>query len=310
VSADIIGVRFVDPLPPAPPELIPGFLPMSGTTLIAGPTNVGKSLLAIEIASAVTTGQPLWGHLKPVRRLQNVRYLLGEHQTRTIHELYHLTGLPMGKHGRIIGPDCLPKTKAIVGKNGTDADVLDEYRKLLAGAELLIVDPLTAFVSGANVENDNSAMRATVDALNLLGSENGAPVIVLGHFGKPQEGADGEEVHRGSYATRGASSTEDAFENVFYLTEKDDWFELRNRKRKGVQPKPMKLHRDKTTRTHSLLVSSRPTIEIEQGRFNTTMRKVLKVGVSATEAVKVVAAVHNISESTAWRWHRAGKSAA
>jgi len=298
------GVRFIDPLEAAAPELIPGLLPAEGATYVCGPTNVGKSLVAIEIASALTTGQPLWGYLRASRRIGRVVYLLGEHAAVTVHKLYHHTGLPMGPGARIIGPHQLPVPKHVVTRGELDASAMAQYRERVAGAELIIVDPLAAFISGANAENDNAAMRHLVDAFSLLGQEQGAPVLILGHFGKPTTTKEGGEHTRATYASRGASSAEDACTTVFYLAQDGANYVVRNRKYKGETPKPYVLTRNPATMTHTLLTSNRPNKEAQAIAFRGRLDKALTSGVDKTSAVRVVAALEGISETTAWRWLR------
>jgi len=297
-------VRFIDPLEAPAPELIPGLLPAEGATYVCGPTNVGKSLIAIEIASALTTGRPLWGHVRASRRLEHVVYLLGEHAAATVHKLYHHTGLPMGPEARIIGPHLLPVPKHLVTRGEPDLKALALYREQVEGAELIIVDPLSAFISGANAENDNAAMRHLVDAFSLLGQEQGCPVLILGHFGKPTTTKEGGEHTRTTYASRGASSAEDACTTVFYLAQDGANYVIRNRKYKGETPKPYVLTRNPATMAHTLLTTSRPNKEAQAIAFRGKLDKALTTGVDKTHAVKVLAALEGVSETTAWRWLR------
>ena len=296
------GVRFIDALPPAPPELLPGLLPIDGVTLISGPTNIGKSLLAIEIASALTTGTLLWGHLPAEHVVNQVVYLLGEHTTGTVHRLYHVTGLPMGPFARIIGPDLLSEQKHVVCRGELNSEALERYRQYTHEAEFVIVDPLSAFVSGANAENDNAAMRHLVDAFSLLGQENHCPVLVLGHFGKPtRDQKSGKETHRFSYASRGASAAEDACPTVFYLrADEGETFRLHCRKYKGETIKDRLLLRNTATKVHTLLVSSRPQAEAQHVVFRQQVEQAMASGIEKTIAVKAVASLAGVSERTVW----------
>jgi RecA-family ATPase len=298
-----IGVRFIDDVPPHPPELIPGFLPADGVTLISGPTNIGKSLLAIEVASALTTGSPLWGHLPVHHKIKRVAYVLGEHTASTVHRLFKVTGLPMGRDARIIGPEHLPVNRHLVVKGEPQSEAIEHYEKLVAGSELIIVDPLSAFIAGANAESDNTAMRNLVDQFQWLGIQNHAPALMLGHFGKPTKQKDGSEEHRTSYASRGASSAEDACPSVFYLNEEvGQSFRLTCRKYKGQTPPKRILLRNEATKVHTLLVSKRPTIEAQRIQFRNRVQVVTAKGVDKTAAVTSVAALDGLSMSTAWRY--------
>jgi hypothetical protein len=259
--------------------------------------------LAIEIASALTTGRVLWGHLRATRRISRVFYLLGEHTTGTVHRLYHHTGLPMGPEARIIGPHVLPIPKHLVARGERDEHSFEQYAERVVGAELIVVDPLAAFISGANAENDNAAMRHLVDAFSLLGQRNECPVLVLGHFGKPTADKDGNERARTSYASRGASATEDAFTTVFYLARDGANFVLSCPKYKGETPQPYRLTRGPTL-THTLLMTSRPNVETRMIAFRAKLDKVMAAGAEKTPAVRILAALEGVSEETAWRWLR------
>lgn len=297
----MVGVRFVDPLPPTPPELIPGFLPAEGTTYICGPTNVGKSLIAIEIASALTAGRPLWGQLPATRRINRVCYLLGEHTTGTIHKLFKFMGVPMGADAYIVGPTDLPAGKQLVQRGELQQQTWLDYRAIVEGSELLIVDPLAAFISGANAEQDNAAMRHLIDGFSKLGQENGCPVILLGHFGKPHTTADGQDHYRRQYASRGASSAEDSVETVYYLQAEAGLYSLTCAKYKGETPDKRLLMRDRSCR-HTLMVTNRPNVEAERVRFVGEVARLEAIGLDHADAVKAVAEIRQVPLRTARRY--------
>lgn len=207
------------PLPAEPPDLIPGVLPAAGTLGIVGETNVGKSLLALEISSSLVTGQPLWGALEPTKTVNRVVYFLGEHTKRTIQELYHLTDLPKEGDIRLIGPEDLANGlgKGVVVNGAQQQKVIDWFSELAQGAGLVVFDPLAAFVQGHEAENDNTIMRTLVGSLSLVAERNGAACVVLSHMGKPRIDQNGQAHQRTSYAMRGASAQEDALTHVLYF---------------------------------------------------------------------------------------------
>ena len=310
-NSGAVGIRFIDPLPPEPPELVQGLLPADGVTLISGPTNIGKSLVAIEIASALTTDTALWGELKAKRKIRRVVYLLGEHTAGTVQRLYKITGLPMGREARIIGPEQLPTDRHLIVRGEVNSETVEQYQQLVAGAELIIVDPLSAFIAGANAENDNTAMRNLVDAFQKLGVLNKAPVLVLGHFGKPARDINGNEEHRTNYASRGASAAEDACPTVYYLkADEGQTYCLSSRKYKGVTPPKRVLLRNDATKVHTLLTSNRPNIEAAKIQFRAKVEQVMAAGLDKTAAVKAVAALEDIKPRTAWNYVNVGVGAA
>ena len=90
-SLEEVAVQITADIPEADPDIIPGLLPKAGQLVIAGETNVGKSLVALEICSALTTGQPLWGEdkLTPLIRAKRILYVLGEYYNEVIQRLWH-----------------------------------------------------------------------------------------------------------------------------------------------------------------------------------------------------------------------------
>lgn len=210
------GVLAWGELPPESPELFPGLLLANGATGIVAPKETGKSLISLEIESSLLTGEPLWGDILPTVRVNRTVHFLGEHSSEVLQGLYHRTGLPHSGDLRIFGPEHLRDYKVLVSNGVRRQRAIDHQKRLVDGAGLVVYDPLTAFIQGQGAENDNVAMRALVDTMIDVAQSTGAAVLVLAHQGKPQM-VDGVEVSRTSYATRGASATEDAFTAVHYL---------------------------------------------------------------------------------------------
>jgi hypothetical protein len=77
---EAIAVPLISPPEVGPVDIIPGLLPRRGELVVAGPTDIGKSLMALEICSCLVTGQPLWGHLTPTLQAKRILYILGEHR--------------------------------------------------------------------------------------------------------------------------------------------------------------------------------------------------------------------------------------
>ena len=258
-------------LPDEPPDLIPGVLPSAGALGIVGETNVGKSLLALEISSSLVTGNPLWGGLKPTRTVDKVVYFLGEHTKRTVQELYHLTGLAKEGNITLIGPEDLAKGlgKGVVVNGIVQQRVVDWYSELSKGAGLVIFDPLAAFVQGHDAENDNAIMRALVSSLTLVGERSGAATLILAHMGKPRIDQNGQAHQRTSYAMRGASAQEDSLTHVLYFKsarladQQSDIYELVSRKFKGQSDKG-KMFLVRNNKRHTIIDGERPTVVVKK----------------------------------------------
>ena len=308
---DEVSASIYDDLPAEPPDLIPGVLPSSGTAGIVGETNVGKSLLALEIASSLVTGSPLWGMIEPNKTVSKVVYFLGEHTKRTIQELYHITELPKEGNIRLIGPEDLAKGlgKGVVINGILQQKVIDWFSELAKDAGLVIFDPLSAFVQGHDAENDNTIMRTLVGSLSLVGERNGESTLILAHMGKPRIDQNGQAHQRTSYAMRGASAQEDALTHVFYfrrntmVDQQQATYELTSRKFKGQSDRG-KIHllRDPKTYRHSFLNGDRPVV---QAKKINTVNRMAQLAMehpewTKTDLVDKIASEQRIGSRTVW----------
>ena len=306
-----------DPLPNETPFLIPGLLPENGTAAIVGETNTGKSLIAIEIASSLLTGEPLWEGIRPNRTIEKVMYILGEHTCSTLQGLYHRTQLPHAGQFHLIGPEHLHPYKALVIGGVQQQIAVDRLTKWCEGAQLIVFDPLAGFVQGQSAENDNATMRTLIDSMTLIASKVGAVSLILHHAGKPKMDDSGQEVRRTVYASRGASSIEDALAHVLYLRKSIavkqqgdvEKYDLAIRKMKGNPSTDVfKLERDPDTKRNRLL-SAKP-IAKEGCTLDEKMMiagKIQRVrennpGFGMDTAIKVVADAEGYAVATIKRW--------
>lgn len=262
-----IAVRMNGPIKDGPPDLIPGLLPKQGQLVIAGETNVGKSLISLEIIAAVTAGAPLWGDLHPTSRVGKVLYVLGEHYVEVIQRLLQVTKLQVPDTVFLVGPEQLMYDKWLVSRGQPNVQAINKFVKWAKGCELIVFDPFSAFVNGIDVENDNVQMRLVLDTMSLIAQSAEASCIVLAHQGKPTMNQFGQEFKRKSYAIRGASAIEDAATNIFYFDHASNEsveretggkvYELVCRKYKGQAPPKFTLLRNTETLTHQL-ISDKP----------------------------------------------------
>lgn len=309
-SIEEIGDPITSPIPPGSPDLIPGFLPSSGQLLIAGSTNVGKSLVALEVCSSLITGSPLWGSLQPTHQVDRIIYILGEHYNEVIKRLWLHTGLPMTDQVILLGPEQLALDKWLVSNGKLNPLAEEKLIKWTEGAGLIVFDPLAAFISGAEAENDNVQMRLLLDRMSYIAQKSEAASLILAHQGKPSIGKDGEESVRKSYAIRGASAVEDAATNIFYMnriegnaavaeTVNSKVFSLKCRKYKGESVDEFKLVRNPVNLTHTLL-GNRPFVEVRRIELQSKIGRLAlqHPNLSTIEIIRILAATEGVSEST------------
>lgn len=314
-SLEDVAIRITDPVTDGPPDIIPGLLPRQGQLVIAGETNVGKSLVALEIISSLTTGTPLWGELHPTMQAKKVLYVLGEHYDAVIQRLWQKTQLPLGDKVFLLGPEALGYDKWLVGAGKPNLLALEKFKKWTDGCDLVVFDPLSAFLTGAeNAENDNLVMRLVLDSMSTVCQANGAACLVLAHQGKPMMDPKGQEHARKSYAIRGGSSVEDAATNIFYMgaaekspstqVAKGSIFDLRLRKYKGEAPANYRLLRDPATLTHTLLGEGTPYADVIKYELNAKVARLQAAmpDFNYRTAVRVVAACEGKPEETVKRW--------
>ena len=271
--------------------------------------------MALEICSTLTTGQPLWGELYATQQAKRILYILGEHYPDIIKRLWAHTKLPMTDEVWLLGPEQLGYDKWLVAKGVPNAVAIQKLIKWSEGADLIVFDPLAAFVTGVDAENDNVQMRLVLDSMSLISQAVGASCIILAHQGKPMMDKFGQEHNRKSYAIRGASAVEDAATNIFYMGKAEGTstasekvgdskiISVRRRKYKGQAPEEYRLLRDKNTLVHTLL-GNRPFIEVRKMEVQSKLARLqtahpeMKNG----EAIKVLAAIEGLSDDTIRRY--------
>ena len=304
-----IATRLTADIPAGPEDLIPGLLPRQGQLVIAGETNVGKSLTALEIVSCLTTGEPLWGELEPTRQLKKILYVLGEHYVEVIQRLHRVTKLPMTDQVFILGPEALGYDKWLVTSGRPNIPGIDKFKRWADGVDMIVFDPFSSFVCGTDVENDNVAMRLALDSMSLIAQTAGASCLVLAHQGKPMRDQYGGEHHRKAYAIRGASAIEDAATNIFYLAKDDGTsraaakdglvLTMKCRKYKGIAPAEYKLLRNPQTLTHTL-ISDKPYAESLKIDTNVKIARLQASNdkLDFRTAIRLVGAMEGVSEET------------
>ena len=311
-----IADRLIDPVAEGPPDIIPGLLPRQGQLVIAGETNIGKSLIALEIISSLVTGRPLWGSLEPTDKVGRVLYVLGEHYTEVIQRLWQHTQLPMTEEVYILGPEQLSLDKWLVAQGRPNPLAVEKFTKWTEGCDLIVFDPLSAFVTGVDVENDNIQMRLVLDTMSLIAQQAHASCIVLAHQGKPMMDKSGKEHTRTKYAVRGASAIEDAATNIFYLSHAEGDSKAAERlpgdtpilsmvcrKYKGEAPGEYRLLRNTANLTHTLL-GNRPFVEVQRIDAQAKVARLQHQmpNLSFAEAIRAVAAVQGLDERTIRRY--------
>jgi RecA-family ATPase len=198
---------------PAADPLIENIVSANSAAVISGIGGIGKSNLSLNIALALSSPEVISFLGLAVLEQVNVLLVQAENPAsdtkNRIEAMSKHPGFKAGwKHFYTLTHN-LSDIRILDGDFNDDKfllRVLEEIQSTNAG--LLIIDPWISFHRGD--ENDNSAMRRTLDRLTLLMSLTGVAILLLHHVGKGAQ--DGS-----SYAGRGAMAVGDWCHNSFLL---------------------------------------------------------------------------------------------
>jgi hypothetical protein len=214
-AAHIAGaVRLTDVKPERIRWLWPGRIPLGRVTLLVSDPGLGKSLLTLDIAAAVSTGAPWPDQLVESQetRVESQHSAAGSClstlDSRLPSSVLLLTAeddLADTVRPRLeaLGADCerILAISRVPGENAKDVprafalnrDLarLNNLLDALTDCRLLIIDPISAFLGGTN-EHANADVRTLLAALATLARDRGIAVIIISHLRKKE----GAAIHR------------------------------------------------------------------------------------------------------------------
>ncbi|WP_461209465.1 AAA family ATPase [Desulfocurvus sp. DL9XJH121] len=206
-ASDILDMTFPDK------PLIGGLLDERESLLVCGPSGLGKSILTFNLALtlAIAPANGLWG-LFPLPRPLRTVFMQSENSGKAMQaRLRSITDaapeLRPGLDGLFfprIGDDC--RASGMLGDDSFRARILGVLTAVRA--DILVLDPLISF-HGAD-ENDNAAMRRSLDALTAICDAANVACVVVHHVGK--SGSD-----NAVFAGRGASAIGDWAANILLM---------------------------------------------------------------------------------------------
>jgi len=166
----------------APPIsfLIEGFLQRDGATAVAGPVGQRKTLIALNIAHALVTGEPLFDHFKVVKKPARVIYLCPEVSLSPFADRLKRIGL-----AEYVGTSFLFRTLSAAGTLKLGDPALAEY---LPGS-VVILDTAIRFLQGD--ENSSTEMRVFAEDVFSLLRKGADAVVLLHHSPKGVDKANG-----------------------------------------------------------------------------------------------------------------------
>lgn len=159
----------------APPVsfLIENFLQCEGVTGVTGPVRERKSIIALNMAHALVTGEPLFGYFKVTRKPERVLYLCPEVSLGPFCDRLKRIGL-----AEYVGKNLFYRTLSKEGTLKLDDPALQQA---LPGS-VVFLDTAIRFLEGD--ENSSQDVRAFADGIFSLLRGGALSVVLLHHASK------------------------------------------------------------------------------------------------------------------------------
>lgn len=152
------------------------YIPLGKITIIQGNSGIGKTMLALNIAAALSKGEALHGDTQP-REPINIIYNTAEDGLGdTIKPRLRLAGADLARINTI--------NERVNTLSMTDERLETSVSEI--GARLLILDPIQAYL-GAKIDmNKANEVRPIFAQLARIAEDNECAVLLIGHQGKNQ----------------------------------------------------------------------------------------------------------------------------
>jgi hypothetical protein len=175
--------------------LLPGKIALGKPTLIAGDPGLGKSLITADMAARVSTGRD-WPADSGKCPLGDVLMVSGEDDPAdTIRPRLEAAEADLTRV-HIVGGVEVSKdngnTETRMLSLRHDIGIIHKEALALRQCRLIIVDPISAYLDGADSHN-NADMRAVIVPLAELASSIGAAILFVTHMNK---GTGGQAIYR------------------------------------------------------------------------------------------------------------------
>lgn len=169
--------------------LWPGRIPLGKTIVIAGDPGLGKSTATVSLAAHVSTGSS-WPDGSPCP-VGDVIFISAEDDAAdTIGPRLDAAGADSNRVYIVGGVESLnrdgdPETKMLSLRR--DQEAIREAVLALPECRLIIVDPISAYLDGADSHN-NAEVRALLAHLSELAGSIGAAIVFVTHLNKGSSG--------------------------------------------------------------------------------------------------------------------------
>jgi hypothetical protein len=157
-----------------------GWIPFGKLSILAGNPGLGKSNLMIDIASRVSRGRSMPFREIPTNEPAGVLIVSAEDSLNdTIRPRLEAAGADLDRI-RAYRPEDLPNL--LKGSDWLEEDIKE------AGASLVVIDPLMAFVPGNIDSHKDQHIRTLLSPIAAVAERTGAAIVLIHHLNKTSGG--------------------------------------------------------------------------------------------------------------------------
>ncbi len=198
-----MDIRKAVSVKPLPLDFVFGSLKAGSIAGIVAPGATGKSIFALQILSAVSSGYDTTGVLK-TKNIGKCIYISGEDTPDVLNQRLYALAQNQPEHATelfIENAQIIPTSGSVI--NILDSSWQDFLISHATGCRLMIIDTLRRFFTGD--ENDSGVMTRVVQALEHVAVQTGCAILFLHHTSKAALTAGSGE----QGASRGSSAITD-----------------------------------------------------------------------------------------------------
>lgn len=164
-----------------------GKIPLGKVTMLAGDPGLGKSVLTLELAAAVSRGRELFDGEQANDGVPGRVLIFSAEDDANDTMVPRLIAADADMSRVVFGNSVIERCRQREDKSHidlfTDISAIETALRNLQDVKLLVIDPITAYL-GAVGENSNAEVRKLLHPLSRLASEYGVAILCVTHLRK------------------------------------------------------------------------------------------------------------------------------